>query len=294
MQHTPKIALLGLGAMGQRMAHRLLEAGHDVTLWNRSGIPAPLRTRWNAALQIADSPAAAVQGKDVVLVMVTGDEASRALVETGAGATGVLDALTTGALLVEHSTLTAAWVSELAGLAKARGVRFVEAPVVGSRPQAEQGQLVALAGGEGRDVDALRPLLANVARSVHHMGPSPAGAQAKLIANSLFGTQVAALAELLGLASRAGLPPETLMRALSDLPLLSPAAQAAAGAMMANQFAPMFPVELVAKDFGYAQELAETTRASIPVVRASAQVFRSAQAQGLASENLTAVAKLYR
>jgi 3-hydroxyisobutyrate dehydrogenase len=288
MTSLGKIAFLGLGAMGQRMASRLAAGGHDVVVWSRSGVPssAPL-----LAERGAKSIRAAVEAADFVLSMVTDDDASRAVWLTPDG--GALNAMRAEAVVVECSTLSPGWVSTLALRARAAGFAFVEAPVVGSRPQAEAGGLVFLAGGDLPAVDRVRPILASIGSAVHHVGATPAGAYAKLIVNTLFGVQVAALAELLGFAGKAQLDLSALMQALDGLPVLSPSAKGAATGMLARRFDPMFPVELISKDFRYALAAAKEVDSSLPVARRAGEVFETGSGSGLADENLTAIAKLY-
>lgn len=286
---TKRIAFLGLGAMGRRMATRLVHAGHDVVVWSRSGVPAEASVLHGRGVE---SPRTATDGADVVIAMVTDDDASHAVwldAERGA-----LLGLREGAIAIESSTLTPAWVSALAERVHARGATWLDAPVMGSRPQAEAGALVHLVGGAAEAVERARAVLAVMGSAVLHVGPTPGGATTKLLANALFGIQVTAIAELLGLASKAGLDAAVLVEALGRLPVTSPAAKAAAGGMLAGRFEPMFPTSLVAKDFRYALATAEEAGADVPVVRGVSTLLEGAIARGLGSENLTAVAKLYR
>jgi 3-hydroxyisobutyrate dehydrogenase len=284
-----RIAFLGLGAMGRRMATRLVEAGHDVVVWSRSGVPAEAPALHERGVK---SPRAAADGADVVIAMVTDDEASRAVWEDPEH--GALLGLRTGAIAIESSTLTPAWVRTLAEHVRAAGAEWLDAPVMGSRPQAEAGALVHLVGGEAAAVERARPVLEAIGSAVLHVGPTPAGAMTKLIANALFGVQVAVLAELLGLASKAGLDGATMVEALGRLPVTSPAAKAAAMGMLADRFEPMFPTSLVAKDLRYTVETAKAADAPLPVVDGVKALFEDAIARELGGENLTAVAKLYR
>jgi 3-hydroxyisobutyrate dehydrogenase len=288
MGNELRIAVLGLGAMGRRMAERLCADGRDVVVWSRSGVPSDAA---KLGAKAADSARAAVRGADVVISMLTDDAASRAVWIDGVlGAEG---ALAVGALVIESSTVTPAWAVELRERVTAAGAQFLEAPVVGSRPQAEAGALVHLVGGEPAIVERARPVLAALGHGVHHMGPVGAGAVAKLVVNALFGVQIAALAELLGFARRAALDPAKLVETLGALPVTSPAAKGAAGAMLAGAFAPLFPVALVEKDFRYALAAADGVGARLPVVETVRDGFAAAADRGFAAENLTAIAKLY-
>jgi 3-hydroxyisobutyrate dehydrogenase-like beta-hydroxyacid dehydrogenase len=282
MDH-PRIAFLGLGAMGSRMASRLVAQGAQVTVWNRSaGAAAPLVA---AGARRAATPREAVTGAGLVLAMLRDDEASRTVWNNA------LAGVEPGALAIECSTLTIAWVRELAALAAARGVRFLDAPLAGSRPQAEAGALIFLAGGAADDLAAAEPVLRLMGGAVHHAGPSGAGAAVKLAVNALLGVQVAAVAELLGMLRASGAEAARAVEIIGATPVCSPAAKAAAGAMLSGAFAPLFPVELAEKDLGYL--LDASGGASLPVAAAVRGVMAQAIAQGLGADNITGIARLY-
>lgn len=138
-----KLAILGLGAMGSRMARAAIDRGHQVTVWNRTaGRAAVLQ---DAGARLASSPRQAVDGADFVFAMVRDDEASRAIwLDPRSGA---LDGMEAGAVAIESSTLSVSWVQDLAREAALRpGVCFLDAPVAGSRPQADSRQLIFLVG----------------------------------------------------------------------------------------------------------------------------------------------------
>jgi 3-hydroxyisobutyrate dehydrogenase len=256
------------------MADRLENAGYKVTRWNRSGA--------------TQSPRDAVTDADIVIAMLRDDEASRAVwldPETGA-----LVGMKAGAMAIESSTLTVAFVRELAAAVQAKGSSFIDAPVLGSRPQAEAGQLIHLIGGDAAAIERAQPILASMGAKQLIAGPVSAGAALKLVANTLFGIQVAAMAELIGRMPSLGLDPALAIEQLSETPLLSMGAKGAAGLMLAGKHDPMFPVELVAKDFGYA--IGENSDA-MPLAGATKAVFDRAAAAGLANANLTVVSTLY-
>lgn len=283
------IAFLGLGAMGSRMAARLLAAGHDVTVWNRSPERAEdLRT---LGAKVAPTPRAAVQGAMFVIAMVRDDDASRSVWLDAQ--TGALAGMMPGSVAVETSTLSLPWVRELASHCAQQGRAFIDAPVAGSRPQAEQGLLVFMVGGEAHIVASATPILSAMGGAVHHAGPAGAGAIVKLAVNSLFGVQVAAVAELTEMIRRQGFDPARAVEIIAATPVCSPAAKVAAGAMLANAFAPLFPVELVVKDFTYAQQ-AGGGGDQAPMIRAAGQVFQHALDRGFGGDNLTGIVRLYR
>lgn len=267
------ITILGQGAMGSRMADRLAGAGHSVTRWSRSTATV--------------TPREAVSGADVIIAMVRDDEASHAV---WTGADGAIAGMGSDALAIDSSTLTVDWVRELAAMMASADRAFIDAPVLGSRPQAEAGALVHLIGGDAALVDRARPVLAAMGGAQLHAGPAGSGAALKLIANALFGIQVAAMGELIGRMPALGLDPAAAIDLLGSTPVLSPAAKGAATLMLADRHDPMFPVDLVSKDFGYAIGAAP---GAMPVTATTLAVFDRAQAAGLGDANLTAVARLY-
>jgi 3-hydroxyisobutyrate dehydrogenase-like beta-hydroxyacid dehydrogenase len=284
-----RIAFLGLGAMGSRMAASLVAKDHDVTVWNRDPAKtAPLR---DAGATVALTPRAAAADAEVVIAMVRDDGASRQVWLDDA--TGALDAVRPDAIAVECSTLGLEWTRALAQRFAARGRSFLDAPVVGSRPHAEQRQLVFVVGGTRDSFARAEPLLSCMGSAAHHAGPNGAGMLAKLLVNALFAVQVAALAELIGAVRRTGLDAARIAEVVCATPACSMAAAGAARSMLADAFAPMFPVALAAKDLGYA--LAAGGPADVaPMVAAARAVFAAGIAAGWGEENLTSIAKLYR
>lgn len=284
------VTVLGTGAMGSRMAENLLKAGHAVTVWNRS--PEKTAPLVKAGAVAARMPAEAVKEATFVISIVRDDEASRDVwldAESGA-----LAAMPKDAIAIESSTLTVGWAQELAGICRQQGVDFIDAPVSGSRPQAEAAQLVYLVGGEPKTVEAATPLLMAMGSAVHHAGPAGSGAALKLMVNGMLGVQVAALGELLGFVEKLGVDREKAADIFAVTPVCSPIAKMAASGMVAESFAPMFPVELIEKDFGYIANVAETHGAKVPMAEAAHRIFSTAMERGDADLNMTAVARLYR
>lgn len=285
-----RIALLGLGAMGRRMARRLLDAGHELTVWNRT--PTAADELVEAGARSAPTPSAAADGAQIVWAMVFDDAASRRVWLAHADGAGA--ALAPGAVAVESSTLSPAWVNELAAEIAHRGASFVDAPVSGSRPQAQAGQLIFTAGGDTAVLDHLRPVFMALGTAVHRLGPVGSGAMFKLAVNSLFATQVTVLAELLGLLQHTGLDPKFAFDVLRTMPVLSPAAAGAGTLMLAGDYTPQAPVDLIAKDLGYAVDAAESAGVALHLTAATQRRFEAARIAGLGAENLGAITKLYR
>ncbi len=206
-----RIAFLGLGNMGTGMAARLLAAGHAVTVYNRSPRrAAPLRP---LGATVATTPRAAAEGAEIIFSMVGDDAASRHM---WLGRDGALGARTAPrAFAIECSTISHRWLATLAGRARARGLRFVDCPVTGLPDAAAAGRLTLFVGAEPADVTALTPVFDAIATEVIRFGPVGDGNAYKLIVNLMGSIQIAALAEGLVVAERAGLDLDQVAYALS-------------------------------------------------------------------------------
>lgn len=280
----PRVAVVGLGAMGSRLAANLIGDGYPVVVFNRTASAAgPLVAQ---GARLARSPREAASQSDVVLVAVRDDHASRVVWTDPAE--GVLAGLGGTATAIECSTLSPGWVRELGAQA---GGAFLEAPMIGTRPQVEARALVHLVGGPVASLDRVRAVLAVSSARVHHTGDVGTAATLKLIVNALLATQVVAIAELLGVAQRSGLVVAKTLELLTGLPVTSPAAGRAGGAMIRGAFSPNFPVDLVAKDLRYLAEHTAGTGGQAPMSRAALAQFDRLSGQGHGEEDIVAVAR---
>jgi 3-hydroxyisobutyrate dehydrogenase len=284
-----RVALLGAGAMGSRVAQHLINANHQVVVYNRTA------DRVTALLDLgavyATTPREAAEQAEMVISMVTDDEASRAI--WLAPETGAAMGLSNGVIAIESSTLTVDWTRELATAIESYGAGFLDAPVVGSRPQAEAGKLIYLVGGKAEVLAQVHDILRAAGTAVHHIGAVGQGMAMKLAVNALFGIQIAALAELIGMLDKNGVSRTKAMECLAELPVMSPAAKGAGSLILANNHAPMFPIHLVEKDFRYIMQTAHAVDALTPVSSAIHDLYQMAIAQGFGGDNITAIAKLF-
>ncbi|MEM1370229.1 MAG: NAD(P)-dependent oxidoreductase [Cyanobacteria bacterium P01_H01_bin.15] len=291
MTNLQRIAVIGLGAMGSRIAQNLLNSGnYAVVVNNRS--PEKARRLIEQGAIWATTPRAASEQSDVVISMVTNNEASQdvwLMPERGA-----LWGLTPPKVAIVMSTLTVDRVQELNSSIIQQGAKFLEVPVLGSRPQAEARKLIGLAGGTRAVVTQINSVLTDAGlMTIHHLGSVGQGMACKLAVNALFGIQVAAIAELLGMLTHVGISPTQAMSCFSDLPVLSLAAKGAGNLIAAQNHAPLFPINLVSKDFLYATQLAQSLEASLPISNAVLAGYQSAIAQGYGDQNITSIAQLF-
>jgi 3-hydroxyisobutyrate dehydrogenase len=281
-----RVAILGLGIMGGGMAANWLAKGFEVSVWNRTAAKAqPLAGK---GAKVAATPREAAQGADFIFAMVADDEASRSV---WLGADGALAGAKRGAIGVESSTLTPDWVRELAGQAQAKGVGFLDAPVGGSRPAAASGELRFFVGGDPQTYEAARRALEAVGSKMDLLGPVGAGATWKLINNQLAAGQVAALAEALAVAKKAGFKNEQISELILGGAPASPIVKLKLPRMLAEDFEPTdFALNLMLKDARYAAALAQSLGAPADVISGAVKVFARADAKGLGAKDMAAAA----
>lgn len=284
-----KIAVLGLGAMGSRVAINLLTVGYDVTVWNRSSQAVAALVQ--AGATAANSPKQAAAQASIVISMVTDDEVSKAVwLDPEAGAA---QGLTPDAIAIESSSLSVAYTQTLATELEGYGVAFLAAPVIGSRPQAEAQQLIYLVGGDAQVLANVQDVLLASSSKIHHVGTVGQGMAMKLAVNALFGVQVAAVAEILNLLNQQGIPLDRSMATLKELPVTSLAVRGAGNLMITHAHDPLFPIGLVEKDFRYMLQSANSVEVSMPTVLTVEGVYQDAIAQGYGNDNITGVIQLF-
>jgi 3-hydroxyisobutyrate dehydrogenase len=281
---TENVALLGLGTMGAGMAENLLKADFSLSVYNRTAAKA--QALINAGAHFAPTPAEAARDASVIISMLSDDAASR---EVWLGRDGALEAIEKGAILIESSTVSPAWIAELAGAAAQRGAAFLDAPVTGSRMQAETGQLSFLVGGGDATLEKALPILKAMSKEVVHLGPVGSGAKMKLINNFLCGVQVASLAEGLAWIERSGLDREKALSVLKSGAPGSPLLGAISARMVSKNYAVNFLLTLMTKDLLYAQNEAARNNVVLRTAEAARGLFEVANKQGFGSEDMASV-----
>jgi 3-hydroxyisobutyrate dehydrogenase len=271
-----KVAFLGLGVMGFPMAGHLAAKGHEVTVYNRSPDKA---ARWCETHQgrAAATPAEAAQGADFVMACVGNDDDLRAVC---LGPKGAFAGMAPGALLIDHTTVSAAVTRDLAEQAAAQGFGFIDAPVSGGQAGAENGALSIMCGGDEAQYARAEPVIAAYARICRRLGPSGAGQMAKMVNQICIAGLVQGLAEGLNFAEKAGLDIPELVEVIS---------QGAAGSwQMVNRHRTMaegkfdygFAVDWMRKDLGICLKTGDEIGASLPVTALVDQFYKDVQAMG--------------
>jgi 3-hydroxyisobutyrate dehydrogenase len=280
-----KIGFAGMGRMGAAMALRLLELGHEVTVWNRS--PDKLPPLEAAGAKAVATPAELAAGNDVLFSSLLDGPAMRAVYE---GAGGLLSADLSGKLVIEMSTVLSSEVEDLAQKVRAAGAAFVECPVGGTVGPARTGKLLGLAGGEAGDFERAKPLLDQLCRRVEHVGPVGAGAALKLAINLPLLVYYQALGEAYTLCRKAGLDPAWLVDFFADTSggsnILKMRGAAIAQALSgADTGAAAFSVDGIRKDLRTMLAEAGAGGADLPVTAAALKVYDEAAAQGLGEKD---------
>jgi len=270
--------------MGGGMAANLLKAGFPLAVYNRTAAKAQPLAELGARL--AKTPAEAVTGAKLVISMLADDAASRSV---WLGENGALAAAEKGAILIESSTVSPAWVMELAGRAAAHGAEFLDAPVTGSRMQAEAGQLCFLVGGSEAALAAATPVLKAMSKEIIPLGPVGSGAKLKLINNFLCAVQIASLAEGLTWIERSGLDIDKALAFLKSGAPGSPLLAAISARMAAQSYAVNFQLRLMAKDIRYAENEAASCDVELGTAMAARRLFEDAIEKGYGDKDMSAV-----
>jgi 3-hydroxyisobutyrate dehydrogenase-like beta-hydroxyacid dehydrogenase len=249
------VAILGTGKMGSALARRLAESGFQTALWNRT------RARAEAVGvgRVADTPAGAVAGADIVISSLTGADAVRA---TYGGAQGALSAAN-GQVFIEMSTAGPDVVAELQPQVTAAGATLVDAPIVGAPPMVLRGAAALLVGGDAADVERARPVL-QAFGEVRHVGPLGSGARLKLVANSMLGTVTTAAAELQTAGESAGLDAEHVFWVLARL---VPSLELRRAGYVEGRHRPaLFALRDLHKDLGLALDMFHGSSGDVPLI----------------------------
>jgi len=275
-----RIGIAGIGRMGAAMAARLMEVGHQVSVWNRT--PEKARAVVEAGATLAATPAALAAGAETIITMLTDAPALDAVY---AGADGLLNADLSGKLVIEMSTVRPEAEIALAPRVRERGAAFVECPVGGTVGPARQGKLLGLAGGEAVDVERARPLLDQLCRRVEHVGPVGAGASMKLAINLPLLVFYQALGEAVTLCRHLGHDTGWLMELFGDTsggPNVLKVRGPAIGKALAGQDAgpPAFDIDSIRKDLRTMLAEAAARGADLPLARQTLAIYDDASQAG--------------
>lgn len=282
---SPKLAVLGLGTMGRSMAGSALRNGISTVVWNRGHDAA--RGLAEQGAEVARSVADAVSGVDVAITMVT----DTAAVTSIAVDLGMLDALPTGAVWAQMSTIGVEGTAAIGAIVERRrpDLVFLDAPVSGSRVPAEQGRLVIFASGPEEARPKVQPVFAALGQRTVWLGRAGMGSRMKLVNNTLLAFSAEGMANSLALAHRLGLEVRSVREAVAGGPLVSPWMEGKLSRIERNDYSPEFPLALALKDVRLALEQADPDR--FGVLASLAREWEEIASQGLGGEDVTVVTR---
>ena len=288
----PHLAWIGLGALGTPMAHNLLQAGHGLTVFNRTASSCePLRA---AGAKVAGSPAEAASEAEVLLICVSDDRAAEAVLLDPEASEAAIHGLRPGSLVIDCSTISPATSRRLAEALAERTIRYIDAPVTGGTEGAKAGTLSVLVGGNAEDLEQARPLLEVLGSAITHFGPVGSGQEAKAVNQVLVAGSYAAVAEALELAERLGLDRQQVVAALKGGAAGSWALEHRSTPMINDHYPLGFKLALHRKDLAIALEAAEAQQLELPVSRLVAAMEDALMAAGHGDLDVSALARWFR
>ncbi len=285
----PAVGMIGLGLIGRPMAANLVKAGFPVVVWNRTRAKAEELVR--AGARLAGTPREAAASSDVLITIVSDPPA---LEEVLWGRNGALEGLRRGSVYVDSSTVAPALARRIAAACGERGVEFLDAPVTGGTWGAEKGELVFMVGGQSETLERVAPVLGAMGKRWFHLGPHGSGQTVKLAMNMILALQVGALAEALALVTRMGVPAERLIEVMQSSMARSPLLDIKAPMILADNYAPSFPLRLMHKDLGLALELANQLGVPLPATAAAREIYNAVKDAAKEDLDYAAVARFWQ
>jgi 3-hydroxyisobutyrate dehydrogenase len=282
---STRVAFLGLGIMGSRMAANLARAGFDLTVWNRTGETAEHFCSEHRAVAAASPADAAASAEIVVTMVVDGDQVRDVLLgDGGAAGAGRRDLL-----CIDCSTIGPTATRAIAADLAERGIRMLDAPVTGSSPKAEDGTLTIMAGGRTEDFAQARPVLEAMGELIVHAGPLGDGQMIKLINNAVAATNTAVIGEALVLGAKAGVDLDALSTVVGAGSGASAMLTLKAGPMRAHDYSTLFKLEHMLKDVRLCLEEGQAAGAPFSSAALTRELLSAAMGRGLGDADFAAL-----
>jgi 3-hydroxyisobutyrate dehydrogenase-like beta-hydroxyacid dehydrogenase len=265
-----RVAFLGLGIMGERMAANLVKAGHEVAVWNRT----PKQVE---GARVGASPADAAAGTEVVWMCVSD---TKAVEQVLFGPNGVEQSLTQGMVIVDSSTISPSATRQFAERVRSKGVDYVDAPMTGSKVAAGNGSLVFMVGGEETVLARIKPLFDAMGKQVFRMGETSKGQATKLVMNLQIALIYEGFAEALTLATKLGVEADALIQLIQSTMIRSGVVDYKAPFVLKRDFTPNFPLRLMHKDIHLALDAAREARVKLPGLETVEEIYDLATEEG--------------
>jgi 3-hydroxyisobutyrate dehydrogenase-like beta-hydroxyacid dehydrogenase len=284
----PKVGFMGLGIMGAAMAANVLRAGFPLMVYNRTAAKA--ETWAEQGVGVASSPHSLAQATDIIISMVTGPEALDHLLW---GTDGAAAALNDRKTLINMSTVSPRYTQEIQQRLAPTGVRFVDAPVSGTKKPAEEGALLILAGGEAAQVAEVEPVLLTMGKKVIYCGEVGQGSMMKMTVNLLLGLMMAGFSEAVRFGQTGGLSLETMFEVILSGPLSSGLYQVKSAMLQENDYPAQFPLKHMTKDAKFIVDTAFETGAPAPLAHLLLHLYRLGVSRDLGDRDFAAIAQVF-
>ncbi|XJZ27870.1 NAD(P)-dependent oxidoreductase [Bacillota bacterium Lsc_1132] len=281
------IGFIGLGIMGGSMAENLLKKGFELVVYNRTKDKAASLIEKGA--KWAESPKAVAEQADIVFTMLANP---KVVEDVALSENGFLNHLSNRKLWVDCSTVDPTFTRRMAAEAAKRGVRFMDAPVTGSRVPAMQGELVFLAGGSREDLREVEPMLKAMGKEVSYQGGVGQGTAMKVIINLMLAQSMAAFAEAVSLGEALGVEKETVANTLLNGPTTAPFLKGKKDKVLNQDFSADFPLEHMQKDLQLVAQAAFESNIALPIANVTKEVYMLAKQQGFGKLDFSAVYQL--
>jgi len=285
-KENTRLGFIGIGNMGSRMARRLLDHGYRLAAYNRSREAAQALVKYGAT--VAESLAELASKADVILSSLTNDDAVKSVYADPAG---VFAHVRKGSAVIEMSTVLPATSRQLYQLSREAGVKFLDSPVSGSTPSAEEGTLTVFCGGDEELFQAAQPIFSAIAGQSFYLGDNGSGSAMKLVANTLLGVGMQAIAESVALGQKEGLDRHRLLEVLSHTAVIPPAHLGKLSRADVGDYSAQFAIRLMNKDFDLVLETAAAAKVPMPATAAAFQMNVAQFAEGK-EEDFSAVITL--
>ena len=280
-----RVAFLGLGIMGSRMAANLRKAGFELTVWNRTRSKAEAFVAEHGGT-IADTPAQAAADSDIVITMVVdGDQVEHLLL----GPDGVSTRARPGLLCIDCSTIGPTATRAIAKVLEHHGVHLLDAPVTGSSPKAQDATLTIMAGGESAEFEGARPVLEAMGSLIVHAGPLGHGQIVKLINNAVAAINTAVVGEALLVGKRAGVDLDALTKVVGSGSGSSAMLELKAGPMRSHDYTTLFKLEHMLKDVRLCLEEGQAVGAPFPSAAYVREILSAANGRGHGEDDFVAL-----
>lgn len=280
-----KIGFIGTGLMGSGMARSLIRKGHQVRIYNRTRAKAEEVAKVGG--EVAATPAEAARDAEVVVTMLADPAALLGVME---GPDGVLATIKPGAVLIDSSTVSPPTTRKVLALLKAKGADMLDAPVFGSKNEAEKGELGFIVGGKPEVLARVQDVLDCMGRT-NHVGDNGLGAHAKLVVNLVIAGTLQAFNESMVLAAKAGLDPDAMLKIILSSRARSGIIEMKAPQILKRDFSPFFPLQLMAKDMRLVLESATSLGVKLPFATSLSGIYENCLSAGLAGEDFAATIK---